>query len=59
MSQQVRVLARERAPEGVTIDAIGPTAILIPLLEDFFKKSAKYDDPVGHIPMGRCATNET
>ncbi len=50
--------AREGAPEGVTINAIGPAVILTPPVEDFLKKSGKYDYQMGHIPMGRFATAE-
>ena len=58
LSQLVRVLAREWAPEGVTVNAIGPAVILTPLTEDFLKKSGKYDYQMGHIPLGRFATAE-
>ncbi len=58
LSHLIRVLALEWAPLGVTVNAIGPAMIVTPLVEDFVKKTGKYDYQMSRIPMGRFATAE-
>jgi NAD(P)-dependent dehydrogenase (short-subunit alcohol dehydrogenase family) len=58
LSHLTRVLALEWAPLGVTVNAIGPAMIVTPLVEEFLKKTGKYDYQMSRIPMGRFATAE-
>ena len=58
LTHLVRVLALEWAPLGVTVNAIGPAVIMTPLVEDYLKKTGKYDYQMSRIPMGRFATAE-
>ena len=58
LSHLIRVLALEWAPLGVTVNAIGPAVIATPLVEEFLKKTGKYDYQMSRIPMGRFATVE-
>ncbi len=56
LSHLIRVLALEWAAQGVTVNAIGPAVVLTPLVEDFLKKTGKYDYQMSRIPMGRFAS---
>jgi len=58
LTHLVRVLALEWAPLSVTVNAIGPAVIVTPLVEDYLKKTGKYDYQMSRIPMGRFATAE-
>jgi NAD(P)-dependent dehydrogenase (short-subunit alcohol dehydrogenase family) len=58
LSHLTRVLALEWAAKGVTVNAIGPAVVPTPLVEDFLKRTGKYDYQMGRIPMGRFCTAE-
>ncbi len=58
LSHLTRVLALEWAPLGVTVNAIGPAVIVTPLVEDYLRKTGKYDYQMSRIPLGRFATAE-
>ncbi|MFQ5774507.1 MAG: SDR family NAD(P)-dependent oxidoreductase [Kiloniellaceae bacterium] len=58
LSHLTRVLALEWAAHGVTVNAIGPAVIVTPLVEDFLKRTGKYDFQMSRIPMRRFATAE-
>jgi len=51
--QLVRVLAREWAEFQVTVNAIGPAMILIPLTGQYLRSTDNSDYALGQIPMGR------
>lgn len=59
LSHLTRVLALEWAAKGVTVNAIGPAVVPTPLVEDFLKRTGKYDYQMSRIPMGRfCAAED-
>lgn len=58
LSHLTRVLALEWAPRGVTVNAIGPAVIVTPLVEDYLKRTGKYEYQIARIPVGRFATAE-
>jgi NAD(P)-dependent dehydrogenase (short-subunit alcohol dehydrogenase family) len=55
LSQLVRVLAREWAPNNITVNAIGPAMIETPMTEGFLATPGFREQAVAAIPMGRLA----
>lgn len=58
LAQLVRVLAREWAPSGITVNAIGPAMIETPLSAGYLGNSAFRAAALAAIPMGRLSAPE-
>ena len=55
LAHMVRVLAREWAPEGITVNAIGPAMIETQMSASYLKDPAFRAAAISVIPMGRLA----
>lgn len=53
-----RVLAFEWAPQGVTVNAVGPAVIPTPLSQPIFEDESLRDDALSRIPAGRFGSPE-
>lgn len=53
LSQMIRVAARELAPKGITVNAIGPSMVDTPLAAPVLSDPDKRAQFVSQIPMGR------
>jgi NAD(P)-dependent dehydrogenase (short-subunit alcohol dehydrogenase family) len=53
-----KAMAVELAPQGIRVNAIGPTFIATPLAERFFEDPAFRDEVVGNIPLGHVGRME-
>jgi 2-deoxy-D-gluconate 3-dehydrogenase len=53
-----RALALEWAPHHINVNAIAPTFVRTPLVEELLKDPAVRDDVLRHIPLGRLAEPE-
>jgi len=53
LSQMIRVAARELAPKGVTVNAIGQALTETPLTEEVLSEQSRRADILSQIPMGR------
>jgi NAD(P)-dependent dehydrogenase (short-subunit alcohol dehydrogenase family) len=58
LAHLVRVLAREWAPAGITVNAIGPAMIETPMIAPYLADSAFRAAAIAVIPMGRLAVPE-
>lgn len=58
LAQVVRVLAREWAPDRITVNAIGPALTETPLTEDYLADPGFRARAVNDIPMGRLGEPE-
>jgi len=58
LTQLVRVLAREWAPSGITVNAIGPAMMETQMIAPYLADSAFRAAAISVIPMGRLATPE-
>lgn len=58
LTQMVRVLGRELAPRGITVNALGPALIDTPLTHDYLANPAFREKALGDIPMGRFGVSE-
>lgn len=56
LAQLVRVLAREWAGRGITVNAIGPALTDTPLTRDYLANSEFLERSIAAIPMGRLGT---
>jgi NAD(P)-dependent dehydrogenase (short-subunit alcohol dehydrogenase family) len=54
----IRVLARELAAEGITVNGIGPAVTETPMTRDQVEDTAWRDGALSLIPMGRFGTPE-
>lgn len=50
-----RVLALEWAPDGIRVNAVGPTIVPTDMTADVRADTAYMDDKIGSIPLGRMA----
>lgn len=58
LAQLVRVLAREWAPRGITVNALAPAMIETPFVAENLKDPAFRANALSVIPMGRFGTTE-
>lgn len=58
LSQMIRVAARELAPRGVTVNAIGPSMVDTPLAEPVLSDPERRAQFIAQIPMGRLCEPE-
>ncbi len=58
LAQLVRVLGREWAPAGITVNAVGPAIIETPMTEPYLAATEFRQQALAAIPMGRFATVE-
>lgn len=58
LSQMIRVTARELAPHGITVNAIGPALTDTPLTTDYLADPEFRANAIAHIPMGRLGLPE-
>ncbi|MEM7177761.1 MAG: SDR family oxidoreductase [Pseudomonadota bacterium] len=58
LSQLVRVLAREWAPDRVTVNALAPAMMETDLTRHYLGSSGFRDQALGQIPMGRFVTGD-
>jgi NAD(P)-dependent dehydrogenase (short-subunit alcohol dehydrogenase family) len=56
LSHMIRVLGRELAPDGITVNGIGPALIETPLTSAYLADAAFRARAISDIPMGRLAT---
>ncbi len=57
LNQLVRVMAREWAPRGVTVNAVSPGYIETELTRDYLAKPSIREDLVSLVPAGRLGTS--
>ena len=53
LSPLIRVAARELAPKGITVNAIGQALTETPLTEEVLSEQSRRADIISRIPMGR------
>jgi len=58
LAQVVRVLGREWAPDGITVNAIGPALTETTLTRDYLSNDAFRAKAISDIPMGRLGLAE-
>jgi len=59
LSQMIRVAARELAPKGITVNAIGQAVTETPLTEEVLSDQNRRAEILSQIPMGRlCEPND-
>ncbi len=58
LSQMVRVAARELAPKGITVNAIGQAMTETPLTDELLSDPGRRADVLSQIPMGRLCRPE-
>ena len=58
LSQMIRVAARELAPKGITVNAIGQAVTETPLTENVLSDTDQRDHILSQIPMGRLCEPE-
>ncbi|MDA7945904.1 MAG: glucose 1-dehydrogenase [Hyphomicrobiaceae bacterium] len=58
LSQMIRVAARELAPKGVTVNAIGQAVTETPLTQKLLSDPERRADVLSQIPMGRLCEPE-
>jgi len=58
INQLIRVMAREWAPSGVTVNALAPGYIETPLTSGYLSKPGKREELVSQVPAGRLGTPE-
>lgn len=58
LTQMVRVLAREWAADGISVNAIGPALTETPLTENYLADPDFRSNAISVIPMGRLGTAE-
>ncbi|MEM8743498.1 MAG: SDR family oxidoreductase [Pseudomonadota bacterium] len=58
LSQMIRVVARELAPKGITVNAIGQAVTDTPLTRELLSDDGKRAQVLSQIPMGRLCKPE-
>jgi gluconate 5-dehydrogenase len=58
LNQLVRVMAREWAPTGVTVNAVAPAYTDTPLTQDYLDRDGHRDELARLVPAGRLGTPE-
>ncbi len=56
--QLTRCWALEWAPHNINVNAVAPSFIRTPMMEDYLKDKAVHDQLVGNVPLGRIGTIE-
>ena len=56
--QLTRCWALEWAPHHINVNAVAPSFIRTPMMEDYLKDKAVHDQLVGNVPLGRIGTIE-